>query len=176
MLATSLGLAPLLGLSLALSWMVIVGTVVGAISFLSAFAHAAYAAGVRMSVSLGSLRLWCSHLCVLVSSMAVWCLSWIVSHMLVCCPRITWILCSLKHCLEVDESSWSSPSWSAVLASLRTLWASQTAVILLKMSLSHNFLKQSSRHSGLNSFAVGIPKPNSGFRYNHFHFHWSGTF
>ena len=41
-------------------------------------------------------------------------------------------------------------------ASLRALCSSQTDVILLSLSLSYSFLRQSSKHSGLRSFAVGI--------------------
>ena len=52
---------------------------------------------------------------------------------------------------------------------------SQTDIIILSISLSHSFLRQSSRHSGHWSLGVGIPESIFGFRQNHFHFHCIGT-
>ena len=57
------------------------------------------------------------------------------------------------------------------VSSFSALCVSQTDVILLGMSLSHSFLRQSSRHSGLMSFAVGIPESILGLRHSHSHFH-----
>ena len=63
--------------------------------------------------------------------------------------------------LALLESGW---------AQLRMLWASQTNVILLKMSLPNSFLRQSSRYSDLSSFVVGISESIFYFRHNHFYF------
>ena len=54
--------------------------------------------------------------------------------------------------------------------SLSAVCFSRTDIIILLMSLSHSFLRQSSRHSGLRSFAVGIPESILGLRHSHFHF------
>ena len=50
----------------------------------------------------------------------------------------------------------------------------QTEAILLSMSLSHSFLRQSSRHWGRRLLAVGIPESIFGFGQSHFHFHCVG--
>ena len=53
-------------------------------------------------------------------------------------------------------------------ASFSALCLSHVDIILLSISLSHNFL-------GLRPFAVGIPESIFGFRHSHFHFHCIGT-